>query len=138
MTSSITDSNLKVQNVLLIDDDRSCNFIMKEFINLANEDVSHHECYSVDSALEYLSQTGDFPDVIFLDLNMPVKSGFDFLENYSKDFFHDHPHTKLIVLTSSLRPSDKTQTLSYECVTEFKSKSDINEFIDEVINSSTI
>jgi CheY-like chemotaxis protein len=118
----------------LIDDDQSCNFILREFILLENEEVDTVECYSVDSALEFLTNTNDFPDAIFLDLNMPVKSGFEFLEVYSKIFFQNHQSTKVIVLTSSLRPSDKTQTTAYECVSSFRSKSEINEFIGEIIN----
>jgi len=130
METSITQ---KVKKVLLIDDDKSCNFILGEFIRLVDKDVAKHECYSVDEAFEFLDTCEQFPEVIFLDLNMPVKSGFEFLEVYSNRYFNKVSNSKVVVLTSSLRPSDKSQTTAFKCVSAFKSKSDIDLFIGDII-----
>ena len=131
--SAVTSVNIK--SVLLIDDDPSCNFILSEFINLVDKSVAKHETSSVDDALAYLLSTSQYPDVIFLDLNMPIKSGFDFLDEYQERFFQNNPNTKIIVLTSSLRPSDREQTLSFDCVTDYKSKSEIDQFIFNSLKS---
>lgn len=120
-----------VNKVMLIDDDPSCVFILSEFINLVDSNIEKISVHSVDDALEVLKSTNDFPEVIFLDLNMPIRTGFDFLEEYRADFEAHHPTTRIIVLTSSLRPSDREKTLSYNCVTDFKSKSEIDQFIHD-------
>ncbi len=120
-----------VNKVLLIDDDPSCVFILSEFINLVDHTIEKTTVHSVDDALDYLKSTNDFPEVIYLDLNMPIKTGFDFLEVYQTEFEAKNPKTRIIVLTSSLRPSDKEKTFSYNCVTDFKSKSEIDQFIHD-------
>ncbi len=125
-----------VNSALLIDDDPSCNFILSEFINLVNKSIKKSSAFSVDESLEILETIISFPDVIYLDLNMPIKSGFDFLEHYEKKYFPLYPHTKIYVLTSSLRPSDKEKTLSFACVTDYKSKSEIDQFIEDSLRFS--
>lgn len=120
-----------VHTALLIDDDPSCNFILSEFINLIDKSISKTTVFSVDEALAALDSMSEFPDVIYLDLNMPVKSGFDFLEHYEEHYWLEHPDTNIFVLTSSLRPNDKIKTLSFKCVCDYKSKSEIDKFIEE-------
>ena len=119
-----------IENTLLIDDDPSCVFILQEFINLIDSSISKQTAYSVDEAFEKLEESDVFPEVIYVDLNMPIKSGFDFLEEYENKYFSSHGNTKVIVLTSSLRSSDKEKTLEYSCVSDFKSKSEIDQFIE--------
>ncbi len=123
-----------VKNILLIDDDQSCNFILRKFIMLENTEVDLVECFTVDSALKYLRSAAVFPDVIFLDLNMPVKNGYDFLDIYSEEFFNFFNTTQVIVLTASLKPEDKIKSTAYECVSSFRSKVDINKFIGQIVN----
>lgn len=125
-----------ISSALLIDDDPSCNFILSEFINLVDPSIKKTSAFSVDESIDFLDSNTAFPDVIFLDLNMPIKSGFDFLRVYEEKYFPIYPHTKIYVLTSSLRPSDKERTLRYRCVTEYKSKSEIDQFIDHSLRFS--
>ncbi len=123
-----------VESVLLIDDNPSCNFIMREFIKLADPSIEVYESESVSDALETLRNPElHFPEVIYVDLNMPVQNGFDFIELYEKEFLDLHPDSRLFMLTSSLRSEDRHRALMYRSVREFVSKNDIDTFLQRTL-----
>ena len=121
---------LFVRNVLLIDDNPSCNFIMTEFIKLTNDSIVVQSCESVEEALDFLNMPDkEFPDVIYVDLNMPILDGFDFIESFEKLFGSHQPMCSLFMLTSSLREEDRDRAMSYQSVKDFVSKNDIDDFL---------
>ncbi len=123
-----------VNSVLLIDDNPSCNFIMSEFIKLADERIEVHVSESVQEALEKLNDPLIcFPEVIYVDLNMPVQNGFEFIEAFEQRFMITHPGSKLFMLSSSLRPEDKERALTYQSVQDFVSKNDIDTFLQKTL-----
>ena len=65
--------------ILLIDDDDDDQFIFLA----ALEDVapgSHcHISNNAPEAFQYLNASAEIPDMLFLDLNMPLMNGFEFL-----------------------------------------------------------
>ena len=78
----------KVGIVMLVDDNDTDNFINKRVIELtgfANDIIVKN---SGKSALEYLENEKDnlekLPDLIFLDINMPMLDGWEFLSSLSK------------------------------------------------------
>lgn len=79
-------------------------------------------------AVEYFEQlvsgeeTGLVPDLIFLDINMPIMNGWDFLDEFSVRFEPEFPETKICMLTSSVDPRDKQQAFYYSSVIAFISK----------------
>ena len=122
-----------VRSVLLIDDNPSCNFIMSEFIKLADEHIQVHVAESVEQALDQLSFSDQFPEVIYVDLNMPILNGFDFIEIFENEFHEAQPETKIFMLTSSSREEDKVRALRYESVKNFVSKHDIDAFLQQTL-----
>lgn len=62
------------------------------------------------------------PSLIFLDINMPVMDGWEFLEEYTRRFENNFPHTSICMLTSSLDPKDQEKASCYPNVIAFISK----------------
>lgn len=94
---------------MLIDDNEIDNFINERMItssHFAQEVIVKN---SADAALDFLrglTEESQFPEIIFLDLNMPVKDGFGFLAEYELLPDALKNHSKIVVLSSSISPED--------------------------------
>lgn len=95
----------KFKHVLLVDDDYVSNFIADHLLTKLSvcENVSF--CRNGDEALKFLKETDDFPELIFLDINMPVMDGFEFIETF-KDLNLDKNKTRIIIYTASFTAKD--------------------------------
>lgn len=123
-----------VKSVLLIDDNPGCNFIMSEFIKLTDSSIRVHVAESVEAADHLLeSLRGGFPEVIYVDLNMPIASGFDFIELFEQKYHTQHSYTRLFMLSSSLRPEDRHKALMFRSVHDFVCKNDIDGFLETTL-----
>lgn len=133
----------KLSTVLLIDDDEPTNFINRYVINETNCAKSIKAVQSAEEALKYLSQCSPAigaasdalaaPDLIFLDINMPGLSGWDFLEEYRKLPGHQKEKTVIVMLTTSLNPDDKMRAQTIREVADFKSKNLTPEMLSELL-----
>lgn len=114
----------RYDSVLLIDDNDIDNFINQRIITsfyFANTVIVKN---SALGALEYLKKfTDNLPNIIFLDLNMPIMDGFGFLEEFHKLVAADEKYLqcKIIVLSSSMSPDDIN-------------KASINPYVHKYIN----
>ncbi|MEO6177063.1 MAG: response regulator [Flavobacterium circumlabens] len=72
------------KNILLIDDDRDDTDIFIEAINSLNKDIRCVAENNPIKALENLKSSEKLPDLIFLDYNMPVINGCEFLQKMRK------------------------------------------------------
>lgn len=113
----------KYPTAMLIDDNEIDNFINQKMIeghNYAERILIHT---SSKSALEYLQNlqrdknldSDLIPNIIFLDINMPIMDGFQFVEEYSKLEDRTKKHGKIVLLTTSVNPADeeKSKTIKY-------------------------
>lgn len=126
--------NPTFQTCLLIDDnplDNYINTLMIQRTNFANNVIALE---SSEEALIELKMGTIKPDIIFLDINMPVLNGFEFLAKYaSLDINKDN--TKIFVLSSSLNPSDLYRALNTLYVTNFIEKTLNTEKLQIITNS---
>lgn len=106
-------------NVIFIDDDEDLNFLQERMCSRSKSVNHYYVASSALETLEYLSETSVAPDVIFVDINMPVMNGFQFIEEFEKNYFHKFPDTQLYVLSSSVRSDDRRKSLSYRSVKDF-------------------
>lgn len=104
--------------VLLIDDDFISIFLTKKL--LQREGVADSiTCFrSSQEALDCVRQLppDQLPEVIFLDLNMPVMSGWDFLEALRAEEEQFIGRCRIYILTSSLAPCDTARAKDFSLV----------------------
>jgi len=70
------------------------------------------------------------PQLIFLDLNMPVMNGWEFLESFITVEYSDYHDTKIIILSSTIDPQDLEKSKKYPMVIDFLSKPISKEMLE--------
>jgi CheY-like chemotaxis protein len=94
----------KLNTVLLIDDDKITNFINQRLIEGLNVTENVTALLNGKEAIDYIkestSQKKPLPDLILLDINMPVMDGFEFVDSF-KSLQHDKKVTIVMLTTSS-------------------------------------
>jgi CheY-like chemotaxis protein len=88
-------------------------------------------------AIEGLEQIADkgecLPQVIFLDLTMPIMDGWDFLEALKQSSMPGKENMEIYVLSSSINPSDKTRALNYAQVKDYITKPLAEERLQQIL-----
>ncbi len=113
--------------LLIIDDDDINNFILIKMIQESGIRASCKSVLNGESGLKLLKKLDkkgelSYPDIIFLDLNMPSMSGFDFLNLYEEELYERHKGTLIFMLSASLKAEDKAKAKTYASITNFISK----------------
>jgi CheY-like chemotaxis protein len=102
------------KNILLVDDDKIFNFLSEKTITslgLANEISFASNGQQALELLEmYKSGKMHMPDIIFLDLDMPIMNGYEFLEEFARIDLPNKNAITIVVLTSSADPRDLART----------------------------
>jgi CheY-like chemotaxis protein len=85
-------------------------------------------------ALEYLQsemKSGNIPDLIFLDINMPAMDGWGFIERYAQFDFGDKQPI-VVMLTSSIDPRDENRAAEIKEIHAFRSKPLSPEMLQDI------
>lgn len=127
-----------LNHILLIDDDKITNFLNQRIISNMQIEVDIHIKENAIDALAFINSSSDNslkPDLIFLDINMPGMSGWDFLEEYK--LLADRKKAKIIVimLTTSLNIDDEKRAEKYDDVKIFMKKPLTREKLEETISN---
>jgi len=97
------------RSILLIDDSPAARFLhasLIEELQLTKELLLTANGKDGLALFEKKAKAGSPPDLVLLDLKMPVMDGFDFLKTYQQRGYHERYPTLLAVLTSSNDPRD--------------------------------
>lgn len=112
----------KVDIVLLVDDDFTSNFLTKMVLEQMGIAEHIYMAEHGQEALDWVEKnclhrktdaSANCPEVILLDINMPVMNGFEFLEALSSREEIDMNHTKIFILSSSSNPKDRERARKY-------------------------
>jgi CheY-like chemotaxis protein len=71
---------MEIKKILLVDDSPPFNFLSRTVLKESKVDCTVVEALNGKAALDYLELNPQWPEVILLDINMPVMDGFQFLE----------------------------------------------------------
>ncbi len=103
-------SLISMKRILLVDDDNIFNFVHTKMLELSGVlydiQIAHNGQEAIEALLQQHAVSGLLPDVILLDLNMPVMDGFTFIEVLNGLMLPGKESIKIIIVTSSNNPSD--------------------------------
>jgi CheY-like chemotaxis protein len=116
---------------LLIDDNYIDNFVTSRILETANFAEKIVVYQSAGGAVDALRSGEVKPDVIFLDIRMPLMSGFEFLHEYDK-LEIDKSTIKIFMLSSSLDPTDIRKSSDNKYITQFIHKPLTFEVLEEI------
>ena len=118
--------NKKLNCILLIDDDEPTNYLNKKVIKELDCAENVVVAESGEKALAFLSGLKEDnslrPELVFLDINMPAMNGWEFLEKYQNLPAQQRAEIVIVMLTTSLNPSDYEKSKEYESINDFKNK----------------
>jgi CheY-like chemotaxis protein len=112
--------------VMLVDDNDTDNFISKRIIEITKFSNEVEVKNSGKKALDYLKEHCDdvekLPDLIFLDINMPIVDGFVFLYEFEKFNATIKDKCKVVILSSSDNKRDIDKIVNNDHVIKFITK----------------
>jgi CheY-like chemotaxis protein len=108
--------------ILCVDDDTIASMLCKMVItktSFSNETVT---------AAESIKK----PQLIFLDLNMPIMGGWEFLNSFNTGEYSDFHDISVIILSSTIDPEDLEKAKKYPMVIDFLSKPISKEMLEYI------
>lgn len=124
----------------VVDDDEVYVMGIKRLIKRANltEEVLFFENgkLAIDVLEENKDNSDGLPNVILLDINMPVMDGWEFLESYKNIRPQIQKKIYIYMISSSINPRDIDRAKSFEDVTEYLEKPVTLEELMEMVASN--
>jgi CheY-like chemotaxis protein len=124
---------MALKNILLVDDDLPSRRLAD--ITLQDGGVP---CVIINAkdgkeAIEMLESSDEFPDVILLDINMPVMDGFRFLAEY-QNLARVDSNTKIYMLTTSTLEKDYSRAFATGLVKDYFEKPLNERHIEQIFS----
>ncbi len=116
--------------VLVVDDEYINNVITSKILNKVDPSINVIKCTNPVTAYDDMKEIR--PELVFLDINMPVFSGWQFLDKMN-DELCSFP---IILLTSSVSKQDSVKAMSYNNVVGYIEKPFSLETITAYINKA--
>jgi CheY-like chemotaxis protein len=107
----MTEESIMLQkNILVVDDDTIANFLIERIVQSTGMARNISKALNGREALaifeNHIYNASPLPEIVLLDLNMPIMNGFEFLKAYGELEFKDKDQILIILVTSSNNPSD--------------------------------
>jgi len=125
-------------NVLLIDDDAIYQFVSCKTLEATGYTNKIKVCSNGEEAFRFLEENMynsiELPDVVLLDVNMPVMNGWQFLDAYQSLKPNLTKEIQIFLVTSSMNDQDKEYSKRYNCVQDYIVKPLVREKITEILS----
>ncbi|MCW3109575.1 MAG: two-component response regulator [Segetibacter sp.] len=115
----------KFTDVLLVEDDPITIMVCDRIIKMTSFAEKVKSCENGKIGIDYLSGLNEntpIPAIIFLDINMPVMNGWDFLEEFDKIKSRFKSLPRIYLLSSTVDPEDYKKAKNFSLVQDFISK----------------
>ncbi len=127
----------QIETVLVVDDDETWCFVSKRILQKAGvgkQVITAQNGLEAFKKLRSIAESGQkMPELIFLDLKMPVMDGFEFLESVTKSIDLNLDSTRIFVCSSSLLAQDKERVNKYP-VAGFVPKPITQEILNAILS----
>ncbi len=122
----------------VIDDDSIFVYTIKKMMRMYNL-TNRLETFSngkeaQNQLIEIQEGNKKYPDVIFLDINMPILDGWQFMEQFSK--FPDKDNIIVYLISSSIDPEDKERSKNFDDIKGFVVKPLTSKSLIDLIDKS--
>jgi CheY-like chemotaxis protein len=126
----------KVQQIALIDDDMITNIINERNLMALGYDFKIEKFNSGRSALDFIKEKLKsnelLPNIIFLDINMPMMNGWEFMKEYQALKLSLSSNIRLFMLTSSSAEQDLQKVKEFPEIEEYLIKPLSDEAIGRI------
>jgi CheY-like chemotaxis protein len=133
----ITELQPKFKTVMIIDDNIMELYIFSRIITKNNFGKKVLQYTAAQEALKYLQDNQDnipeLPEIIFVDIYMPLMSGFEFLVEYDKLSQTVKNHCKAYIISTTIDDGDIVKARTDTNVVSFQNKPITKEFLDRII-----
>ena len=127
----------RFSNVLLVEDDPITIMVCDRIIKMSDFATNVVSCENGNTAIDHINklvnEEKQFPEIIFLDINMPVMNGWDFLEEFEMIKDKISPMPRIFILSSTVDPEDYKRAKSFSAVDNFISKPLSKEFLEQIL-----
>lgn len=125
----------RIAEILLVDDNEDDVFLTREAFDAASLRVNLHDVDNGLKCLQFLRKEGPYagvpgPDLILLDMHMPVLDGHQVLSEIVKD--ERLRHLPVVVLTTSYEAADIQKMYGLRCNSYITKPVDFDKFVKAI------
>ena len=123
----------EIDEIVLVEDDEIISTVHESLIQSFTEvdKILHYN--NADDSMDYLKANRDRDFLVFLDLSMPGKSGWDFLDELNELDLN----VIVVILSGSIDLNDRIRAADYPQVREFLSKPLTREIVQKIFDQMT-
>ncbi len=122
----------RIAEILLVEDNEDDVFLTREAFDAASLKVSLHHVSDGEKCMQFLRKQGAYahaptPDLILLDMHMPVMDGYEVMTAIAGD--PELRHLPVVVLTTSYEAADIQKMYGLRCNSYITKPIDFDNFV---------